>query len=1508
MMKRYTRITALAGLLLLSLSCVKESPTVSPADVITGGGGVLPGYYYPAVQDVYPANGSTGNPVNTKYVIVFNIPIVPASVSSNLVVTKTLPLPVTVLVNGVDYTISFSPNNTAATITFSGALPDNSSYNVDIPATIIDATNNVSLNNPGVRTFSVGSSADTTKPEAVLASRTPAPGANNISLTAPGISIQFTEAGEIDATTLNYETFFLQNLTYLPSIVKVSATISYNAGTNTATLTPSVNLETSTNYRVNVTTGIEDLSGNSLLAGTPWDFTTTATEIDPLTGDPFITSGISIDSVTDTEADLSWITSEATNYNTFGYGRNIDATPSTKSDPLTFSSMHTINLTGLTPGKRYYATLQDTQYSDVAGNTGTNTSIVEFNTITADTPALLAGGAANQHTIFTTPNRWGVASPGFFAFWTDMATTFRHIYRRRFDNTGAPVSANTAVYAEGSQNFFYLSAAEDGVGGAIVMASRGGSGIYAKRVKADGSFEWGGTEPGITIDATGTQPSAVPVYANIVEAIVSGTTEHGSLTLSNYFYDKDMDLSGLVDGVDIAVDTTGHTGSLIDNTGQDFRHILGQASAEVVALENYAIGLGGSTLSDTAWDYSTHKGVSYTSGNLAATALVYAPQTLTVLPGWVSANDIIKSGTKYGQITAFTTISITPATITTGKATNSPGNHLVDSTATWTTAPIVTTNDIAFNDADKVYMNITAVEANDLTLSADASFNNPDTYYIYQKSKVGADETHEGFHLVDAAGGFTAGTPVQDGDIVYNVANGVYTTVAASGVSDTVLALSSDGQFNAGEAYIIYTGTPIRTGITDATSTDTQLDDTSHSNPDEFDKNPAVSPDDMVVNTTDSLRSTVAVGGVSPDSLVLNSAAGFSGGGDTYEVYKVIRTGLFADNTANHLYDSQWDFVGVAAGDLVYNVTDNVYKRITARADNDLTLDGDAQLVAGKTFQIFTLTQIDTGTAENDHNKYLFNDSVDFLAAGVQPGHLAYNDTDGKWGVIQNVETTALTLDNTADFSLNDDYTIYDDYFEAPAHPFNPFYEFTVNYTIGIADTDPFTLYDTKLTGIADPILSNPLYDNDADFTLAGISANDIALNFTLQSWATVSAVQQRALNLDSGIFADNNMYQLINFYTLSTDSSHIIAIGTVTTAGTDHLIDSTAPFASVQAGDVACNLTDTTYALVTARNNNGDLTISPSLANGIGDRYIIVRQRGMLYAWQDGADVHIKILSLLSPGTTTLVNEWSIAGASNPTAVSNDRGSAILIYVDNTGDIRARLIDGAGNTTWNTEVHTPDSGAEAIVKIVSDNSGGAVILYTAGAAPNNLRVQRISAAGATPWGTTGIALTNPAAISSADIAYDSATDNFVVTAGISGDIWARGEGSTWNWTTWISQPSIVSTQQNPKVFLNLVDPTNSRIVWEDNRFLSFAGYAIFGMEFNATTGVKDIAWFADATSTDDDGIAFVLNDYNEYWPNIVIAPYGTGADALILWEDWRTPTEGANIFYRTINAPEFAP
>jgi hypothetical protein len=51
----------------------------------------------------------------------------------------------------------------------------------------------------------------------------------------------------------------------------VRATVSYNAGTRTATLNPSLNMYPGTRYRVTVLAGITDAAGNRL-APTTWTF------------------------------------------------------------------------------------------------------------------------------------------------------------------------------------------------------------------------------------------------------------------------------------------------------------------------------------------------------------------------------------------------------------------------------------------------------------------------------------------------------------------------------------------------------------------------------------------------------------------------------------------------------------------------------------------------------------------------------------------------------------------------------------------------------------------------------------------------------------------------------------------------------------------------------------------------------------------------------------------------------------------------------------------------------------------------------------------------------------------------------------------------------------------------------------------------------------------------------------------------------------------------------------
>ena len=79
----------------------------------------------------------------------------------------------------------------------------------------------------------------------------------------------------MDAATINSSTIELRN----PSNTLITATVSYNAGTNTATLTPSAPLANSTVYTAKVksgTSGVKDVAGNALASDYNWSFTTAA--------------------------------------------------------------------------------------------------------------------------------------------------------------------------------------------------------------------------------------------------------------------------------------------------------------------------------------------------------------------------------------------------------------------------------------------------------------------------------------------------------------------------------------------------------------------------------------------------------------------------------------------------------------------------------------------------------------------------------------------------------------------------------------------------------------------------------------------------------------------------------------------------------------------------------------------------------------------------------------------------------------------------------------------------------------------------------------------------------------------------------------------------------------------------------------------------------------------------------------------------------------------------------
>ncbi len=105
--------------------------------------------------------------------------------------------------------------------------------------------------------------ADTTAPTVDF--RSPASGATKV-LTNATVTATFSEA--MDATTITTSTFTLNEAS------AVTGSVSYNAGTLTATFVPTNSLKPGTAHTATLTTTVADLAGNGLASANAWSFTT----------------------------------------------------------------------------------------------------------------------------------------------------------------------------------------------------------------------------------------------------------------------------------------------------------------------------------------------------------------------------------------------------------------------------------------------------------------------------------------------------------------------------------------------------------------------------------------------------------------------------------------------------------------------------------------------------------------------------------------------------------------------------------------------------------------------------------------------------------------------------------------------------------------------------------------------------------------------------------------------------------------------------------------------------------------------------------------------------------------------------------------------------------------------------------------------------------------------------------------------------------------------------------
>ena len=141
-------------------------------------------------------------------------------------------------------------------------------------ANVVTVTARDAANNTSTATITVNYTAvaDTTAP--TVSTRAPASGATQVAL-ASAVTVGFSES--MNAASISTSSIELRNGSTL-----VPATVSYNASTNVATLTPTASLALNTVYTVTVLGGatdprVKDVALNALIANDSWSFTTTNT-------------------------------------------------------------------------------------------------------------------------------------------------------------------------------------------------------------------------------------------------------------------------------------------------------------------------------------------------------------------------------------------------------------------------------------------------------------------------------------------------------------------------------------------------------------------------------------------------------------------------------------------------------------------------------------------------------------------------------------------------------------------------------------------------------------------------------------------------------------------------------------------------------------------------------------------------------------------------------------------------------------------------------------------------------------------------------------------------------------------------------------------------------------------------------------------------------------------------------------------------------------------------------
>jgi hypothetical protein len=246
----------------------------------------------PTVTLTVPANAAAAVATNTAVSATFSEAMNPATITGT-----SFTLFNTTLGTAVTGTVTYTAGSRTATFTPTSpaTLASGNQFRATITTAATDLAGNALAGNTAVApaagnhvwTFTSGAAPDTTRPTASVT--VPAAGATGVATNA-AISVTFSEP--MNAGAINATTFTLTNTTLG---TPVTGTVTYSAGSSTATFTPTApaQLASATLYTATVTSAATDVAGNALAGNTAvapgsgnhvWSFTTgTAGDVTPPT-------------------------------------------------------------------------------------------------------------------------------------------------------------------------------------------------------------------------------------------------------------------------------------------------------------------------------------------------------------------------------------------------------------------------------------------------------------------------------------------------------------------------------------------------------------------------------------------------------------------------------------------------------------------------------------------------------------------------------------------------------------------------------------------------------------------------------------------------------------------------------------------------------------------------------------------------------------------------------------------------------------------------------------------------------------------------------------------------------------------------------------------------------------------------------------------------------------------------------------------------------------------------